>query len=39
MLPMREGEVRLKMTILRQIFVAVMFVCLMTGNIATGYAG
>ena len=27
------------MTILRQIFVAVMFVCLMTGNVATGYAG
>ena len=39
MLPMREGEERLKMTILRQIFVAVMFVCLMAGNIATGYAG
>lgn len=27
------------MTILHHIFIAVMFVCLMTGNIATGYAG
>ena len=27
------------MTILRHIFVAVTFVCLMTGNIAIGYAG
>jgi hypothetical protein len=35
---MQEREERLPMTILRQIFVAVMFVCLMTGNIATGYA-
>ena len=27
------------MTILHHIFIAAMFVCLMTGNIATGYAG